>query len=255
MLKEYDFSDIDEKGRLYVTDDVSQYLALRQKGSCVVPCLHDGNREVSFPGARYAIEDPEEIDEEAMERIYRRLAGLPWNICETERCLIRETTEDDLDSFYKIYAEPSVTEYMEELYADRQEELAYIRDYREKVYAFYGYGMWTVIEKQSAEVIGRAGVSEREGYDLAELGFVIGVPWQRRGYACEVCRAILKLAAEELEMERVQAFVQPENTASAALCAKLGFIKKERAQLADGIWYDRYEKRLHFCEEKCQKHV
>ena len=34
--------------------------------------------------------------------------------------------------------------------------------------------------------------SEREGFAEPELGFIIGVGWQRRGYGEEVCRAIMK---------------------------------------------------------------
>lgn len=190
----------------------------------MLPYLHENNRGESFPGALYAVEKLEEMDEESFDLAYRRLAGLPWNILTTGRCTVRETTVEDVDSFYRIYAEPSITEYMENLFADRDEEVAYIKDYIEKVYTFYGYGMWTVLEKKSGEVIGRAGITWREGYDLPELGFVFGVPWQRRGYAYEVCGAILAYARDELMMERVQALVRPGNERSLRLCEKLGFV-------------------------------
>lgn len=209
---------------LYVTDRPEVYTALRDKGCPVLPYLHENNRGESFPGAFYAVEKLEEMDQESFELAYRRLVGLPWDILTTKRCALRETTVEDVDSFYRIYAEPSVTEYTESLFADRDEEIAYTRDYIEKVYAFYGYGMWTVLERQSGEVIGRAGISWREGYDLPELGFVFGVPWQGRGYACEVCSAVLAYAREELSMEKVQALVRPENVRSLRLCEKLGFV-------------------------------
>lgn len=208
---------------LYVTDQEKVYADLRKKGCYVLPYLHEDNRGASFPGALYAVEKIEEMDEESFELAYRRLAGLPWEILTTERCIVRETTVEDVDSFYRMYAEPSITAYTENLFEDRDEELAYTKDYIEKVYAFYGYGMWTVLDRQSGEVIGRAGISRREGYDLPELGFVFGVPWQGRGYAYEVCSAILSYARDELLMERVQALVRPENERSLRLCEKLGF--------------------------------
>ena len=159
---------------LYITDQAQVYEALQRQGCYVLPYLHENNRGESFPGALYAVEKLEEMDEESFDLAYRRLAGLPWNILTTGRCAVRETTVEDVDSFYRIYAEPSITEYMENLFADRDEEAAYIKDYIEKVYTFYGYGMWTVLEKKSGEVIGRAGITWREGYDLPELGFEIG---------------------------------------------------------------------------------
>ena len=82
---------------------------------------------------------------------------------------------------------------MEGLYPDREQEREYIRQYIEKIYTFYEFGVWTVVERESGAVIGRAGFSYREGYNEPELGFIIGVPWQHRGYAEEVGRGILAL--------------------------------------------------------------
>ncbi len=217
---------------LYITDSEEIYRALLKQGAYVLPCRHAGNREAAFTGAAYVIEQIEELGYEEIDMAYRRLAGLPWKILTTKRCIIRETTEEDADSFYKIYAAPEITAYMEDLYADREEELAYIREYREKVYGFYGYGMWTVLLKDGT-VIGRAGVSWREGYDVPELGFVIGVPWQRQGYAYEVCSAILDYAAEELGMTQIQALVMHGNEKSRALCAKLGFRETGEVRIGD----------------------
>ena len=53
---------------------------------------------------------------------------------------------------------------------------------------------------------------------------MFGVPWQGRGYAYEVCGAILAYARDELMMERVQALVRPGNERSLRLCEKLGFV-------------------------------
>lgn len=222
---------------LYITDSESIYCKLRQQGRYVLPCRHEGNGNAGFAGALYVIERAEEIGYDTIDMAYRRLAGLPWNILETKRCIVRETTEEDVDSFYRIYAEPEITKYMENLYADRNEEIAYIRDYREKVYGFYGYGMWTVLTKEGT-VIGRAGISWREGFDMPELGFLIGIPWQRQGYAYEVCSAILIYAREELGFEQVQALVMEGNKVSESLCRKLGFRFLEQVT-AEGNIYAR----------------
>ena len=211
-----------DEGTLYITDSESTYHVLRQQRKYVLPYRHGENQNENFAGALYVIEQIEEIDYEAVDMAYRRLAGLPWHILTTKRCIIRETIEDDVDSFYQIYAEPEITEFMEDLYADRDEEIAYIRDYREKVYGFYGYGMWTILTKEGT-IIGRAGISWSEGFDLPELGFVIGIPWQRQGYAYEVCSAILTYAQGELGMTQIQALVMSGNDKSEALCRKLGF--------------------------------
>ncbi len=221
---------------LYITDSEALYHILRKQGSYVLPYRHEGNADAVFAGALYVIGQIEEIGYEEADMAYRRLAGLPWDILTTERCVIRETTVDDVDSFYQIYAEPEITKYMEDLYADRDEEIAYVEEYRKNTYEFYGYGMWTVLTKAGV-VIGRAGISWREGFDLPELGFMIGVPWQRQGYAYEICEAILAYAHEELGFTQIQALVMEGNEKSEALCRKLRFEQEESVELND--W--RYE--------------
>lgn len=209
-------------GLLVITDNGDCARDLQESGIAVLAYLHEGNREQSFAGVLHAMESPEDLDVGYLENVYRRYHGIPWDILETERCLIRETTVEDVEAFYDIYKEPSITEYMEDLFQDIEEERQYVRDYIEKVYGFYGFGVWTVIDKESGAIIGRAGLSYREGFDDAELGFVIGVPWQGKGYAYEVCSAIMEYGRVELELPVIQAFVEIENDKSVRLCEKLG---------------------------------
>lgn len=239
MLETYNF----EKDILYITDEGDTYISLKKEGCYVLPYLHEGVKSEDFPGAAWLIEDLEETDRESLELVYRRLAGLPWEILETDRLFVRETMVEDVDAFYQIYAESSITTYMETLCGDRDEEIACTESYIETVYAFYGYGMWTVLDKESKEVVGRAGISWREGYNLPELGFVIGVPWQGRGYAYEVCAAVLDYVRKELEMTKVQALVRPENERSVRLCEKLGFAYRKETE-ENGTTYRLFVKEL-----------
>lgn len=221
----------DTEGILYVTDDMATANRLKEDGEAVLIALHEGNAGQDFNNFRYAMEGLEEPDAEYAERVYRRWKGLPWKILETDRCVIRETTVGDVDSFYQIYSHPDITKYMENLYPEVEREKQYVREYIEKVYGFYEFGVWTVTEKKTGVIIGRAGFSYREGYDIPELGFIIGVPWQRRGYAEEVCRGILNYGRDRLGFVRVQALVETNNEASLKLCDKLGFCAVEELTL------------------------
>lgn len=223
-LKTIEVNTAELKGILYVTDSPSEAERLRDRGEAVLIYFHEGNWESDFAGFTFGVEDPEQLDDDYVERAYRRLKGLPWNILETERCLIRETTPEDVEDFFLIYSDPAITEFMDGLYPEKEQEKEYIRDYIKNIYSYYEFGVWTVVEKSSGSVIGRAGFSYREGFDDPEIGFTIGVPWQRKGYAEEVCRAILDYGWEVLGFGRVQALVETENTASLSLCDKLGFM-------------------------------
>lgn len=236
-LKEIEVETEGHRGVLYLTDDAGTARGLREAGEAVLIYLHPGNRDQDFSGFLFAVEDPEDLEPEYIERAYRRLKGLPWNILRTARCLIRETIPEDVESFYQIYSHPAITEYMEGLYPEVEEERQYVRDYIEKVYTFFGFGVWTVIERETGAVIGRAGFSYREGFDEPELGFIIGVPWQRRGYAEEVCRAVLAYGWSALEFQQVQALVEPENIPSVRLCEKLGFRKDENVNVGEKEYY------------------
>ena len=208
---------------LFVTDSCVYFNRLREAGRCAIVLYHEGNRGISFEGASYGVENVEELPLRSYEEAYRRLAGFPWDILETERLMVRESTVSDVRDFYRIYSEPSITYYMEGLYQDPEEEKAYMEAYIKQAYGFYGFGLWTVLLKPKGQVIGRAGLNVREGYELPELGFVIEKRYQGQGYGFEACSAILRYAKQELGFAHVQALVQEENRESRGLLQKLGF--------------------------------
>ena len=177
------------------------------------------------PTADILVEGFDEVDVQFLDRIMKRAQGLPWITVITKRCYLREITTDDLDDLYALYAQPGITDYVEPLY-DRPEEEQYTRDYIECMYRFYGYGMWLVYDRESHALIGRAGFSHQDLGDeiVLEMGYIIGVPYQRQGYAAEVCGKLLAFAREHLsDFGSVNCFVEPGNTASLALLRRLEF--------------------------------
>ena len=215
------------KGILWLTDSEHFAEKLAALQLPVIAWLHEGNRRSSFQNIRYAVEEPQELDADFFERIYRRYAGIPWDIAETVRCLIRETTVEDAEAFAKIYEEPAITRYMDPFCTEVCMYREYVKEYIEKVYDFYGYGVWTVVWKETGEVIGRVGFGQEE---IPALGYMIALPWQGRGLAQEVCRAALTFAKEELGFERVQALIHENNLPSIRLARKLGFLRQVQAE-------------------------
>ena len=171
------------------------------------------------------VEGFDEVDIQFLDRIMKRAQGLPWITVVTERCYLREITLDDLDDLFALYAQPGITDYTEPLY-ERPEEEQYTRDYIEKMYRFYGYGMWLVCDRESGKLIGRAGFSHQDLGDeiVLEMGYIIGVPYQRQGYATEVCEKLIQFARDNLsDFGFLNCFVEPGNTASHGLMEKLHF--------------------------------
>ena len=67
-------------------------------------------------GTRYAVESLAELDIEYLERVRRRYNHIPWDIGETDRCLIRELSLSDLPALYELYDKPGMTDFVEPLY-------------------------------------------------------------------------------------------------------------------------------------------
>lgn len=179
----------------------------------------------SYPKPDILVENFEEVDVQFLDRIMKRAQGLPWTTVVTDRCLLREMTLDDMDGLFELYAGEGITDYVEPLY-DRLEEEEYTKKYIEHIYYFYGYGMWVVIERATGKLMGRAGFSHQDlGEEIVlEMGYIIGVPWQRQGYATEICTRLVSFARTNLlDFETLNCFVEPENTASRRLMDKLGF--------------------------------
>ena len=232
------FGNLTDKSReLFEELRSMRYSLAKKKGIPAVPCLPviyaenpitAGNekimeKEMDLSGYPYVLEQAEEVEEAYLEKIRCRLLGRPCEILQTRRCIVREICLDDVDKLYEIYADPSITLYMEGLYAKKEEEIAYTRDYIRYQYGIYDFGMWIIEDRQSGEVIGRAGLDLRPDREDAELGYMIRKNRQGQGLAYEVCTAILAYTKEELGFEKLFARTRKENLASVMLLKKLGF--------------------------------
>jgi RimJ/RimL family protein N-acetyltransferase len=136
---------------------------------------------------------------------------------------VKEFSMDYLNDLFALYEEPGMTDHMEGLYP-YEKEREYEQAYIDNMYRFYGYGMWIVIEKETGKLIGRAGVEHREdlGGEL-ELGYAISAAYQGKGYAMEVCSAILAYARDELGFREICCLIEPDNERSISFAGKLGF--------------------------------
>lgn len=208
-----------------------------------IPCigfLNPDSGNQNLINAAMLVEGFEEVDYSFVSNVYKRSRGEPLAIAETDRLLIREMTVEDIDELSLFYEDKKIVKYIG-MQKGREEEIEMTKAYITNMYGFYGYGMWVVIEKNSNRIVGKAGLNNREvnGDYVMELGYMIGVPYQRQGYAYEACREILSYAGKQLDCSVIHCFIEPDNTASLSLAAKLGFIKKGKATISPKIylWY------------------
>ena len=227
------------RGTTYV-----KYAQEKNSGAAAVYYERKGNME--NVSADMIVQGFEEIGVQFLDRIHKRRNGLPWNILYTSRTCVREITLSDLDELYELYEGDGITDYTEPLFV-REKEEEYTKSYISYMYRYYGYGMWVVCDRVSGKLLGRAGIEHHDGENgedevLMELGYMIRKEYQSKGYATEVCKAILEYACEELQMNQLHCFIHPKNYASIRVAEKLGFLKCDSA---DG----RREVMLHYSIE------
>lgn len=140
----------------------------------------------------------------------------------TERLRLRGWGEDDLDPLAEIYADREVTRWVG--IADGLDRGGVWR----RIGLFLGhwmlrgYGVWAVEERASGRLVGHAGLWRPDGWPGLEVGWLLGRPWQGRGYATEAGRAALAFAFSRLGADRVISVIEPGNESSARVAERLG---------------------------------
>lgn len=187
-----------------------------------------------------------ELDPEFEKRDALRKAGIPVEIARTDRLLIRETIDSDISELYRIGTDQAVRKYIAPMQPTLEEEIVYTKAYVRHMYAFYDFGLWTVLEKDAygqERVIGRAGLfpSERLAGQI-EMGYMIAPECQGNGYGKEAAEIVLRYAFNVLDLEEVHLFAEKENKASVKLAETL-LIKvpggqKEKWQDLAHFWWE-----------------
>ena len=144
---------------------------------------------VHFFGVDMATEDLSGVEGSFLQLVWKRHWNLPWEIAQTPRLVLRESVLEDLEAFYRIYEDEEITVYIPGMPVDKEQGKEELEAYISQIYPLFGYGLWTVIEKETGQVIGRAGLEHTRDSDgegaMLELGYVIGKPWQGKGYGTE----------------------------------------------------------------------
>lgn len=149
-------------------------------------------------------------------------------ILETERLFLRELSLNDIDDLFEMDSDPMVHLYIENNPVQSKDQLVEVIEHLQKQYAAYGIGRWAVVEKESEEVLGWAGLKffdvELNGHvDFYELGYRFKQKHWGKGYATESARALIQFGFENRKVESIFAITHLENQASIHVLQKLGF--------------------------------
>src|SRR4030095_5182712 len=116
--------------------------------------------------------------------------------------------------FYRALASPISTSQQFDNYLSRCEQ----EDYEGLL----------VCRRNDDVIVGSINLSQifRGGFQSAYLGYQIGAPFAGRGYMTEALQLVLRYAFDKMKLHRLEANIQPNNTASIALVKRAGFTKE-----------------------------
>ncbi|MEV5028767.1 GNAT family N-acetyltransferase [Paenibacillus sp. LPE1-1-1.1] len=143
---------------------------------------------------------------------------------ETERFILRKSEERDVADLYELYSDSEVVKYTPLLPLSDQAEAWQEMNWHLETFALQVGIRWLIEDKLTGKVIGTCGFLHYEKeYARTEIGYDLAPGYWRKGIMSEVSAPILAFGFDCMKLHCIEAKVDPANTASIGLLAKLGF--------------------------------
>lgn len=143
---------------------------------------------------------------------------------ETERLMLAPLDRKWREDLIHLHREPAVAYW---LYADGNpppDEEAETRVQRyEKLWTERGYGFFAVLDKASGAFVGRVGPMLTPDTGRIEIAWTMSSKRHGKGFATEAARAAIAFVFANSNLQSLDAYIRPDNVASQAVAAKLGF--------------------------------
>ncbi len=155
----------------------------------------------------------------------------------TERLLLRPFEDADLDAVFAIESREDVSRYLYNAPRDLAETQERLEKYKaNRVLAEEGDFLdLAMVLTATDRLVGKSFLAWRSReHRLAEVGFEVHPDHQRRGYATEATRLIMRLAFDELGAHRVIGRLDSRNVASARVLEHLGM--RREGLLVENEW-------------------
>ncbi len=149
------------------------------------------------------------------------------NPIETERLLLREITENDVEDVLEMRSDPEVMRYIPRPLAKTNEDaLKHIRMIRQSIVKKESIN-WGIALKDTNRMIGFVGFVRMRPEDFrSELGYLLNKNYHRKGFMMEVLPPVLDYGFNTLGLHSIEAIIDPDNSASEQLLIRNGFVKE-----------------------------
>lgn len=160
---------------------------------------------------------------------------------ETERLIIRPFQDADVDSFLAYRNDPQVAKYQGWTFPyPREKAVEFIAQIKIVSPVAIGVNYQAAIEnKETGELIGDLFYLIGQGdAPQARIGYTLSRAQWGKGFASEAAACLLDFFFHELNVHRVVADCDTENTASVQLLERLGF--RREAHFIESFWMGDY---------------
>lgn len=144
-------------------------------------------------------------------------------ILETERLRLRKLLVDDAEFIFRLLNEPSFIQNIGDKGVRTIDDARlYILNGPMASYQKFGFGLWLVETKDSAEPVGICGLLKRDQLEDIDIGYALLPRFFGKGYAVESVSGVMDYA-KTLGFSRVVAIVNADNQSSIRVLEKVGF--------------------------------
>ena len=166
-------------------------------------------------------------------------------VLETDRLLLREMKMSDAEKLYEMDFNPNVHKYLWNKPVTSIEEVyKYIEMVRDQ-YVKNEIGRFVVIEKESNELMGWAGLKYNtemvnNKVNFYDIGYRLNEKFWGKGYASESSFAWLDYGFNVMKINVIQAAAHADNIGSNKILKKIG-LKMTENYLEDGVYWNWHE--------------
>jgi len=146
-----------------------------------------------------------------------------YKIFETERLLLKPTSEEDAELIFELLNTPKWIKYIGDRNIKTVEDAKnYIKTKMLPQLKRLGFCNFTIIRKGDNYKLGTCGLYDRDGVEGIDIGFAFLPEYERKGYAFESVNKLKNVAFNEFGLTVINAITVKDNSSSQKLLEKLG---------------------------------
>ena len=151
----------------------------------------------------------------------------PFPVIETERLLLRQTTQADVNELYYLRASEEVMKYIDRPRPKSTDDILELIEKIRKMIADNEGIEWAITLKPNPAFIGTVSFHRiiKEHY-RAEIGYLLHPAYHGKGIMSEAVKAVIAYGFDTLKLHSIEAHINPENVASQILLERNHFIRE-----------------------------